>query len=82
MNTSWDTTKRTKPCLCGKGKLVQETRMDDWNRIEENTPYFECEECRNKYNIESKFFNPKPAHEYTIYYAVDKVTGEKKQLDI
>lgn len=32
---SWDTTKRTKPCLCGKGKLVQETRMDDWNRIEE-----------------------------------------------
>lgn len=29
-----------------------------------------------------KFFNPKPAHEYTIYYAVDKVTGEKKQLDI
>ena len=50
--------------------------------IEENTPYFECEECRNKYNTESKFFNPKPAHEYTIYYAVDKVTGEKKQLDI
>ena len=79
---SWDTTKRTKPCLCGKGKLVQETRMDDWNRIEENTPYFECEECRNKYNIESKFFNPKPAHEYTIYYAVEKVSGEKKQLDI
>lgn len=34
------------------------------------------------WDIESKFFNPKPAHEYTIYYAVDKVTGEKKQLDI
>ena len=30
---SWGTTKRAKPCLCGKGKLVQETRIDDWNRI-------------------------------------------------
>ena len=54
---SWDTTKRTTPCLCGKGKLVQETRMDDWNRIEENTPYFECEEINIILNLNSLIQN-------------------------
>lgn len=54
----------------------------DVNSIIEYFKNSNKEECKNKYKIESKFFNAKPAHEYTIYYAVDEEIGEKKQLDI
>ena len=82
---SWEVinTKKIK-CLCGKGTITQETIGDDWNRIEDKEPVIQCEECSKKYKIESKFMNPKPHHEYTIYYCVYKENpnSEKIKLDL
>ena len=58
--------------------IEQEIKGDDWNRIEEETPIIQCEECSKRYKIESKYFNPKPAHEYTVYYCVNKTNPEEK----
>lgn len=76
---SWETIRVNKiKCPCGKGTIEQEIKGDDWNRIEEETPIIQCDECSKKYKIESKYFNPKPAHEYTIYYCVNKTNADEK----
>ena len=79
---SWDESERKIKCLWGNGFITQKIMMDDWNRYEEETPIIKCEECKNKYKIESKYMNPKPHHEYTIYYCVNKKTNEKIQIDL
>lgn len=76
---SWETIRVNKiKCPCVKGTIEQEIKGDDWNRIEEETPIIQCEECSKRYKIESKYFNPKPAHEYTVYYCVNKTNPEEK----
>ena len=75
---SWETIRVNKiKCPCGKGTIEQEIKGDDWNRIEEETPIIKCDECSKKYKIESKHFNPKPAHDYTIYYCVNNNNSEE-----
>ncbi len=81
---SWETisTKKIK-CPCGKGFIEQETKGDDWNRYEDEIPVILCEDCSKKYKIESKYFCPKPKHDYTIYYCVNKDNeNEKIKLDL
>ena len=76
---SWETIKVNKiNCPCGKGTIEKEIKGDDWNRIEEETPIINCDDCSKKYKIESKYFNPKPAHDYTIYFCVNKTNPEEK----
>lgn len=70
---SWEVIKTIKiECLCGNGTIEQELLEDDWNNIDETIPVIKCDECSKKYKIESKNFAPKPAHEYTRYYCVNK----------
>ena len=49
---SWETisTKKIK-CPCGKGFIKQETKGDDWNRYEDETPVIMCDDCFKKYKI-------------------------------
>ncbi|MCL2354939.1 MAG: hypothetical protein FWC68_03560 [Oscillospiraceae bacterium] len=70
-------------CPCGKGKIKKVIKSDDWNRIKEETPYFECNECLERYKIEQEQFSPKPKHDYTIYYCINKKdNNEKIKLDL
>ena len=39
-------------------------------------------ECRKIYDIKSEYYCPKPKHEFTIYYLVNKRTGKKLKIDI
>lgn len=81
---SWETYKvNSVSCPCGNGKVVQELKIDDWNRHIENIPKIQCDKCLNKYDIEEECFNPKPYHDYTIYYCVDKLDKNVKiKLDL
>ncbi len=47
-NMSWHETRSEKPCFCGKGKLVEINRSDDWNR-HEHREHLECPECAAAY---------------------------------
>lgn len=80
---SWEVinTKKIK-CLCGKGTIIQETVSDDWNRNEDRMPTIQCKECSKKYTIESKTVTPKPYHEHTTYYCVDKETNKKIVINL
>lgn len=81
---SWEriNTKTTK-CPCGKGIIKMDIYGDDWNRIEERTPTINCQECAQKYEITSEYFNPKPYHDYTIYYCLNKNNKDEKiRLDL
>lgn len=45
---SWELMNTYKhPCQCGKGFVVVENYMDDWNRTEEKN-YIHCEDCNNR----------------------------------
>lgn len=81
---SWDTTERITKCPCGKGRIAQCVKEDDWNRVREETPYIDCPECSQKYKIESKSFSPnKPERgTWTYYYLVPKeLKPEREDLD-
>lgn len=69
-------------CQCGKGKIIKESESNEWGQIKEYGPYIDCEECRKIYDIKSEYYCPKPKHEFTIYYLVNKKTGKKIKIDI
>ena len=68
-------------CPCGKGKIKQTCESNNWNQTRE---YIEilCDECKEKYEIVNESFNPKPKHDYTIYYCKNKIDGQKIKLDL
>lgn len=81
---SWDTTERITKCPCGKGKIVQCVKENDWNQVREETPYIDCPECSQKYKIESKSVSSnKPERgTWTYYYLVPKdLKPEREDLD-
>lgn len=81
---SWDTTERITKCPCGKGKIVQCIKEDDWNQVREETPYIDCPECSQKFKIESESFSScKPERgTWTYYYLVLKdLKPEREDLD-
>jgi len=80
---SWEVirTKKAK-CPCGKGIIEQDIIGDDWNRIDSKTPRIICEECNKKYELTSKYYYPKPKHDYTLYFCKNKETGEEIQLEL
>ena len=81
-NMSWEVINtHSIKCLCGNGTIEQIIKGDDWNRLEEMMPVIKCKECSKKYVVESKYYNPKPGHDYFIYYCVDKDSKEKIQLE-
>lgn len=50
---SWDHIIKTIKCPCGKGTIEKDTKSDDWNRIEEGTPYINCPDCKSKYVLKT-----------------------------
>lgn len=73
---------RKAPCACGKGAVSLVVSENDWNQTRESVT-IECEACKKLYRIESKFFCPKPKHEYTVYYMVANSNPEDKiKLDL
>lgn len=45
---SWETRVTETPCFCGRGKIVQTYRSDDWGRSE-NSEEMHCPECSTRY---------------------------------
>ena len=44
---SWEVSSINEiQCPCGKGKIKQVIKDDDWGRIKEETPVIECKECQ------------------------------------
>lgn len=92
---SWEKTGTSKVvCPCGCGKIYQTHYENDWLSHESGPVIIDCEVCSKKYKIESKYFCPKPYHDYTIYYltpidypdyvkttGADIVYGERKNLE-
>lgn len=79
---SWEIidTKEIK-CICGKGKIKQIIKDDDY-RVREENPTIECEECSKKYVILKEIETLKPKHEITRYYCLDKETNKKINIDL
>ena len=76
---SWEVSSINEiQCPCGKGKIKQVIKDDDWGRIKEETPVIECKECAGKYNIIKEYVCPKPKHDYTVYYCVSKDNDNEK----
>ena len=65
-----------------KEKLLKKANLMNGGQIKEYGPYIDCEECRKIYDIKSEYYCPKPKHEFTIYYLVNKKTGKKIKIDI
>lgn len=80
MSYEIDAINETK-CPCGKGKIKLIFKSNDWNKTKEDV-IIDCEECIKNYDIISKHFNPKPKHDYKIYYCRNKNTGEKIKLNL
>ena len=68
-------------CPCGKGKIKLTSESNDWNQTRENIEIL-CDECKEKYEIVRESFNPKPKHDYTIYYCKNKIDGQKIKKDL
>ena len=69
-------------CPCGEGFIIQESKSNDWLQVKDLKLYIDCPTCREKYELKSEYFCPKPMHDVTIYYLIDKNTGEKIKLNI
>ena len=67
-------------CPCGKGKIEYTLKQNDWFQTKELVEIV-CTDCKMKYEIVSKYYCPKPKHDYTVYYYKNKETGEKIKLD-
>lgn len=68
-------------CPCGKGKIKQIFKSNDWNQTKVEV-IIDCKECIKNYEIISEYFCPKPKHDYIIYYCKNKNTGEKIKLNL
>ena len=68
-------------CPCGRGKIKQVSKSNDWNQSKIEVT-IDCEECIKNYEIINEIFCPKPKHDYTIYYCKNKDTGEKNKLNL
>ena len=68
MSYEVDYTKECK-CPCGMGTVEYVLESNDWLQTREHIN-IKCQECNTKYRVESKYFCPKPKHDYTIYYLV------------
>ena len=81
---SWEVEQTKKIlCPCGKGHICMNILGNDWNDYRNDSPIICCEECSKKYKIEAKYYYPKPAHDYNIYYCVEKNNPKNKiQLDL
>ena len=76
---SWEVSNiKEIQCPCGKGKIIQITKDDDWGRIKEETPTIECKECADKYRIAEEYVCTKPKNGYTVYYCVSKSNNNEK----
>ena len=51
------------------------------NQIKEHIELL-CNDCKNKYDIISEHFCPKPKHDYLIYYCKNKENEEKIKLEL
>lgn len=70
------------PCACGKGVVTLTVSENDWNQTRESVA-IECEACKLTHRIESKYCCPKPKHDYTLYYLVEKANPDNKiQLEL
>ena len=71
---SWDHELKSIKCPCGKGKIEEDTRSDDWGRYEEGTPYINCPECKKRYNLITISHNSPFSWKggYTAHFLVDK----------
>lgn len=68
---SWEEMGTKKiSCPCGKGFISQTEYGDDWNRYEYSSVIIECDNCKNKYKVESEYHCCyKPGHgNWTVYY--------------
>ncbi len=88
---SWDVIRDVKQetsCACGRGHVIKHhvTRMDDWNRYEEEDYGFtiECPDCRKKYDIDSLSYSYyKDRGDYgtvTRWYLVPKGESIKENI--
>lgn len=73
---SWETmSDKINPCACGKGKVREIFRMDDWNNTESRAIYT-CKECYEKAlkHKEARNSVGNPAkHDDTDYYFREKL---------
>lgn len=72
---------KTIDCLCGKGKIKQVFKSNDWNQTKEEIT-IECEECQKNYIIVRENLCLKPKRNYTVYFCKNKNTGEKIELNL
>ncbi|MCM1545501.1 MAG: hypothetical protein NC033_00550 [Clostridiales bacterium] len=67
---SYDIVKEeNQPCPCGKGFVNYILEENDWGQFRENV-FIQCDNCQTKYTVQSKYFCPKPKHDYTLYFLV------------
>ena len=71
---SWDVSIKEVSCPCGKGKITQVVKDDDWNRYKEETPEIECEECKEKYEVCIIHNSNHKGEDHKIYYLMPKGT--------
>ncbi len=72
---------RSVKCPCGNGLIEMTGESNDWNQTREKID-IKCDICSKKYKLTSKHYNPKPKHNFTIYYLENKDTNEKIQLEL
>ena len=81
MSYELDSEKKA-PCACGKGFITLTSYSNDWGQSRESVS-IECDCCKKTHRIESKYFCPKPQHDYHIYYLVEINNPENRiKLDL
>lgn len=61
--------EKKQPCPCGNGFIQYICEENDWSQFRENIS-IQCTKCQDEYEVKSKYFCPKPKHDYNIYYLV------------
>lgn len=68
MSYEVDYTKECK-CPCGNGTIKYESESNDWGQTREHISIC-CPICKDNFKIESKYYCPKPKHDYEVHYLV------------